>query len=1299
MSSWLLSLAVLAAVPTDPVSRSEDHVLPPGVRVVWDLADAHRRETSTRGEVSLNGLWRWQPAKNLTDAIPTEAWGYCRVPGPWPGSRGNYMWRDSQTSYPHPDWASDDLRLADMAWYEREIMVPTDWKGRRIAVSFSNLSSYAVVYVDGVRAGDVSFPGGEADITSACRPGSTHRLSVFVAALPLHEDIVSYANSAEERRTRGTVALRGLCGDVSLVSEPVSARIKNVRVEPSFRRGTLGFGVRMDDLEPARTYLLRAQVRDGDSTAVDVTSAPFNASDLEAGRFAFSLDWVPPKLWDTHTPENQYVLNLSLIDDHDGGVRDVFWDTRFGFREFWVDGRDFRLNGSRVHFFAVPLDSAQVGAAAASYAGARETLERLQAIGVGLVYTHNYSCQPGEHLAFEEILRAADDVGMLVSFTLPHFSQYDWDAEDADQANGYAEHAEAYIRMAQNHPSVVMYAMSHNATGYSEDMNPFMIDGIQDDRDGWALRNMRKALRAETIARGIDGSRVLYHHAGGNLGEVYTSNFYLNWTPVQERSDWFEHWATTGVKPLFLCEYGEPWGIDWTMYRGWYEGKRDFGGASIPWQFTTAQWNAPFLGDDAYALNDLEKRNLRWEAGKWRNGERWHRWDYPTPIIGSFARIDGNQEAVWALYVEDNWRAFRTWGVSGRNAWSYGNFWLLDPDADRSRRALPVDWERQQTPGYVADFIDAQYERLDFGFERSDWIPTSAGRAFLRNNGPLLAYIAGKPGAFTEKSHVFAPGEAVEKQIVVINDSRLPVRGMARWSLDGADSVRGEKPFYVETGEQVRIPLRFQLPASISGDTVTIRARIEYQNGEVGEDLFTLDILPAATTPTTSARIALFDPKGETRAELDRLGFAYDPVDVGSDLGGFDVLVIGKQALTEDGAAPDLSRVRDGLRVLVFEQEANVLQNRLGFRVQEFGLRNAFPRVPNHPVLAGIGVEHLHDWRGEATLTSPRLTYTMRPMHGPTVEWCGIEVTRPWRCGNRGNIASVMIEKPATGDFLPLVDGGFDQQYSPLMVFREGNGAILFCQMDVTGRTAQEPAAARLLRNLIAFADAFAPSPRRRLVYAGGESGRAHLSKAGFELMPYGSSALGKGDLLVVAEGASSAFAKNRDGLSDWLAHGGRALAIDLNADEASRVLPTAVTTSSEEYFGVPLSPTGVHSPFAGVASSDVHTRDPRTIPLISSGADLLAGGVLASSIDGRIAFCQLAPWLFDHEAMYNVKITFRRTSFLLSRLLSNLGVQPTAPLVERFSTPREDGEQRWLTGLYLETPVEMDDPYRFFRW
>ena len=67
-----------------------------------------------------------------------------------------------------------------------------------------------------------------------------------------------------------------------------------------------------------------------------------------------------------------------------------------------------------------------------------------------------------------------------------------------------------------------------------------------------------------------------------------------------------------------------------------------------------------------------------------------------------------------------------------------------------------------------------------------------------------------------------------------------------------------------------------------------------------------------------------------------------------------------------DGAAPNVSRVRDGMKVIVFEQTGDVLEKRFGFRVAEYGLRWVFKRVPDHPLLTGIRDEYLWNWRGDA---------------------------------------------------------------------------------------------------------------------------------------------------------------------------------------------------------------------------------------------------------------------------------------------------------------------------------------------
>jgi hypothetical protein len=51
--------------------------------------------------------------------------------------------------------------------------------------------------------------------------------------------------------------------------------------------------------------------------------------------------------------------------------------------------------------------------------------------------------------------------------------------------------------------------------------------------------------------------------------------------------------------------------------------------------------------------------------------------------------------------------------------------------------------------------------------------------------------------------------------------------------------------------------------------------------------------------------------------------------------------------------------------------------------------------------------------------------------------------------------------------------------------------------------------------------------------------------------------------------------------------------------------------------------------------------------------------------------------------------------------LLANMGVDGRTPILARFGTPVDAAkpEKRWLKGLYLDQPEEMDDPYRFFRW
>ena len=168
----------------------------------------------------------------------------------------------------------------------------------------------------------------------------------------------------------------------------------------------------------------------------------------------------------------------------------------------WIDGRDFYLNGTRIYLSAVPLDNAQGSATMASYNATRNTLQLYKSRGVNFVYTHNYGCEPGTHISFDEILQAADDEGVLVALSQPRAGQYDWTAPDAETTNRYAQHAAFFVSVAGNHPSVVFYSANHNSAGYAEDMNPNMTDGILNARrlvvTGGRARPAGRKHRAQT---------------------------------------------------------------------------------------------------------------------------------------------------------------------------------------------------------------------------------------------------------------------------------------------------------------------------------------------------------------------------------------------------------------------------------------------------------------------------------------------------------------------------------------------------------------------------------------------------------------------------------------------------------------------------------------------------------------------------------------------------------------------------------------------------------------------------------
>ena len=160
-------------------------------------------------------------------------------------------------------------------------------------------------------------------------------------------------------------------------------------------------------------------------------------------------------------------------------------------------------------------------------------------------------------------------------------------------------------------------------------------------------------------------------------------------------------------------------------------------------------------------------------------------------------------------------------------------------------------------------------------------------------------------------------------------------------------------------------------------------------------------------------------------------------------------------------------------------------------------------------------------------------------------------------------------------------------------------------------------------------------------------------------------------------------------------------LTIGIDQSEMNILFPE-VLMKKEEHIASYFSTFGTLSLFSGIGPSDVHNRAPKEIYLISSGAAKVGNGVLAQAGEVNAVFCQLVPWRLDFSnQQHNIKQTFRRSSFLINRLLGNMGIISSSDFLSRFNSPvdKVKEEKRWLSGLYQDEPEEWDDPYRFFRW
>ncbi|MEI6197273.1 MAG: beta-galactosidase, partial [Verrucomicrobiota bacterium] len=846
-----------------------------------------------------------------------------------------------------------------------------------------------------------------------------------------------------------------------------------------------------------------------------------------------AFDWPDARWWDVGQP-NLYSLRLTV----DGpGLKDVFLVPRFGFREFWIEGKKLFLNNTEIHLRPTDFE----GKADQAFAFGYNYGEAASASSISGDFARR-----GTDYQVGPWVESADRTGFLLGLSAGQWSEVVANWNDPAKRAEWEQITAREIRRVRNFPSVVSWTHSFNGFQWPGDGDPRFLG----KKDFVAIQeyeiNHHRINEALAFVKSLNGGQPVYAHFGTYNGDIYTSNLYLNFLPLQEREEWLSHWAREGDMPWMACEFGLP------LYCNSMRGRDGYGlqGMSEP---LNTEWMASFLGRESYTLEQPAYRQMIRDRYKGVDLQKEYdphiRWNKKDELIWKSPAFD----RVLTEFITKTFRSWRTMGMT----------------------AGVVPWH-------------------------SKWHP-----AIQAANGPVLAWIAGAgelPGetaageAFTSKDHSYAAGATVEKQAVLINDTRAGQPYTLKWEAEvGGKSVgHGETTGRLAVSEILKSPITFAVPTHLSGVKMDACIRLTATMGErVQQDTF--DFRVFAPQSKNKGTVAVFDPEGRTTAMLRELGYTVTPWTNGAPRQS--LAVVGRKALSSGHQLPTgwQTFVKNGGRLLIEGQDPYWIKYALDLRTAPYVSRQVFRIETNHPVVAGLDEFDLRDWRGHGTLVESHPSYegfNWTPKYG-------------WHWGNRGSVTSATIEKPHRTSWRPILENEFDLAYTPLMEMEAGRGRIVFCTLDLEDGALKDPAAQKLAAQAVEYARTAPIQPKADTVlYLGGSEGAALLDFLGVHYQPATSPNSAAG-LVIVGPGATVVSAA----LENYAAAGGRVLFLP----RADALGWGKVKTVQRAGFKGSLQPPDWPEA-AGLSASDLRWRNEANAWLLESGgpAEIGADGLLA---------------------------------------------------------------------------------------
>lgn len=1227
--------------------------------------------SSKRSQIILNGAWGFQPIAGNANESAGDDWGIIRVPGAW--ATDGFWWSKLPGVIKKGEgliW-KESLSKVAKAWYKQTVTIPKSWKGSVVELELERVATDAVIFINNQKAGSIEWYAGKADITKWVQFGKENEIRLLVIATPDEGEVANLMGTAEAQVTfsKATLPTKGITGNVILSCRPSGPHIADIFVKTSVRKHTLEAEIELFNVMRPMQLTLESSVYDAQGNIVKKFTQQVSTGVKEQQIITVGNPWYNPKLWDLDQP-NLYRLKTTVLAG--GKVLDEY-SQLFGFREFWIDGKNFFLNGTRINlrpFVDVP-GNGMSELIAAGIDGLRKN-----GFNFSELWPANFDVR-GDVRNWREIMEVADTKGYLLSgVTLPFIFymvdkkySFRWNKEGVKEK--WEQRMLYELKKQRNHPSVVMWGTSANFFGNAQDQNPLNIGQTNwiKGNDFWE-RNLPAANDAIATIKKYDLTRPVFTHHGTYVGDVHTLNFYLNLIPLQEREEWISHYASFGKIPFMGIEFGTP--LHCTFLRG-----RNSFGNNIKTEPLVTEYTAMYDGSRAYHTETIEYRSLI--KNNFIGGQKYKEWVHATEMerMPSF-------QAVQNLFSKNTWRSYRTWGVPGGMVpWTKGHGWI---ESSKASQKVPM-------PSFLAGRKGNYFEEAtisDTKFLQADgWETLSGGKAIVENNNDVLAYIAGGEEAFTAKDHHYRLGDWMQKQFFFFNDTRQPQS--CKWE---AKVLLEAKEFYIEKGAleipvgekrhytfQCRMPI--QQSVAKADAQVILRAII---GEKVIKDTFAFRIFNYA--PNKKKSVYVFDPEGKTSHMLTTAGYAVINWDGKMTI---PFLVIGRNAMLPAYAAPfDLEAfIRNGGKALVMNQHPDSVAAKKGLRTSPYISRYVFPVDASLALFQGLDEPDFRNWTGCSKLTEAYPDYMDQPVKKGAYEipYYG------WHWGNRGGVATGAIEKPHRSAWRPLMECEFDLAWSPLMELSYGKGHLLLTTLDLEDHYDEDVVAAIMAERLVNYIDTIKLVSRsEKTILLGSDSDARLLDAVGVNYQR--SNGIDKDvELLIVG----SINPEQEAAIEKFVGIGGNVLVLPRKKVVELLGVKFALDTAFNGGYHIP-----DWREAAGLSVSDTRYRTQFPTIVIQSGCDEInVDGLLGRKKvgNGSVIFSQFDPDRFSADSLTYFRFTRWRQTRALSQVLANMGA--SFKMDKAFFEQQNSRQQK--NGFYhpdYKDDFEMgDDPFRYFRW